>query len=108
MTLLEQQLWDFEARIDEAAALDAAEAHAKQIKAEDLRNTLAGRRELGDSMYPKLADLVSEFSGYGGEEKTARFHAAAAKALFEKAQAGDAEAAACIGDLEEFFLRSAG
>ena len=104
MTMLETELFQFEKQMDEAAALDAAQQHAAELKVAELRATLAGGRELKDPMFPTLGDLVNEFAGFGKTEVVARFMAAAARSLYAKAQAGDAEAQKDIDALEEFFL----
>lgn len=101
---LPYHLANFETANAEADALDAAEALAAEAKREALTNTLRGKRELGDRMFPTLADLVADFTGFGPTTAVDKFMAAAARALYAKAQAGDAEAKADIDALETYFL----
>ncbi len=101
---LETELFQWEKGMDEAEALDKAEAYRQQIRAEALRDALAGKSELGDRMFPTLVDLVRDFAGFGKEGAVDHFLVAAARSLYAKAQAGDVEAQKDIDALEEFFL----
>ena len=103
-TMLETELFRFEKVIDEAAALDAAEAYRQQIRAEALRDALAGKSELGDRMFPTLVDLVRDFTGFGSESAVDRFLLSAVRSLYAKAEAGDVEAKADIEALETYLL----
>ncbi len=103
-TMLETELFHFEKRMDEAAALDAAEAYRQQIRAEALRDALAGKSELGDRMFPTLVDLVRDFTGFGKEGVVDKFLLSAVRSLYAKAEAGDVEAKADIDALETYLL----
>ena len=103
-TMLETEIFHFGKRMDEAEALDAAEAHRQQIRAEALRDALAGKSELGDRMFPTLVDLVRDFTGFGKEGVIDKFLLSAVRSLYAKAEAGDVEAKADIEALETYLL----
>jgi hypothetical protein len=104
MSQLETELFHFEKRMDEAEALDKAEAYRQQISAEALRDALAGKCELGDRMFPTLLDLLRDFAGFGKEGAVDHFLVAAARSLYAKAEAGDVEAQADIEAIETYLL----
>jgi hypothetical protein len=104
MSQLETELSQWEKGIDEAEALDKAEAYRQQIRVEALRDALAGKCELGDRMFPTLVDLVRDFTGFGKESAVDHFLLAAARSLYVKAEAGDVEAQADIDALENYLL----
>ena len=88
----------------EAEALDAHEAAEVERKRINFAAALRTGDKLGDQMFPTLADLVADFTGFGPTTAVDKFMAAAARALYAKAQAGDAEAKADIDALETYFL----
>ncbi len=104
MSQLETELFQWEKGMDEAEALDKAEAYRQQIRSEALRDALAGKSELGDRMFPTLLDLLRDFTGFGAEGAVDHFLVAAARSLYAKAEASDVEAQADIDALENYLL----